>query len=327
MKGSVKEGGRLESKWVSGRGGNKTTSFKIYIQFIHIFIMKRLVFFLTTIAMSINVWGQGTEMPLWPKGASNSNGLTGDEIVMENGRVGHIAEASMYVYLPEEGTKSRAAVVICPGGGYVRLAMNHEGHEVAQWLNSMGIAAVVLKYRMPNGHSDVPLSDAQQALRMVRERAGEWNVDPRRVGIAGFSAGGHLAATAATHFTDSVDRPDFAVLFYAVLSMDPSVSHPGSLRSLLGENPDEALIESFSNEKRVTATTPPTILLLSDNDRTVPPRNSTAFYDALKRNGVPAAMYVFPTGGHGWGMNAGFEYQVLWKALLGGWLEGILGDE
>jgi acetyl esterase/lipase len=240
---------------------------------------------------------------------------------MENGRVGHITEASLTVYLPSGVNRPTAAVVICPGGGYVRLAMIHEGHEVARWLNTLGIAGIVLKYRMPNGHADVPLSDAQQALRLVRERSAEWNIDPHRTGIAGFSAGGHLAATAATHFSDSTDRPDFAILFYAVLSMDSTISHPGSLRNLLGEAPDEALIRSFSNETQVTPLTPPTILLLSDDDRTVPSLNSIAFYEALKRNGVPAAMYVFPSGGHGWGMRPEFAYHEAWKGLLGAWLE------
>jgi acetyl esterase/lipase len=286
-----------------------------------LFVMKQLFILLTVITMSFSLSAQAPEIPLWPQGAPNTNELTGDEIVMENGRVGHIVEPTLTVYLPKSGSPT-AAVVICPGGGYVRLAMNHEGHEVARWLNTLGIAGIVLKYRMPNGHSDVPLSDAQQALRLVREKAEAWNIDPHKVGIAGFSAGGHLAATAATHFTDSLNRPDFAVLFYAVLSMDPSISHPGSLRSLLGENPDKTLIDSFSNEKQVTAETPPTILLLSDNDRTVPPRNSTAFYDALKRNNVPAALHIFPSGGHGWGMTAGFEYHEAWKGLLGKWLEG-----
>jgi acetyl esterase/lipase len=288
--------------------------------------MKYLVGFFSFIFMSINLLAQVEGIPLWPDGAPNSNGLTGEEQVMENGRVGHIVDASIYVYLPES-EKPTAAVVICPGGGYVRLAMDHEGHEVARWLNSLGIAGIVLKYRMPNGHSEVPLSDAQEALRVVRERSSEWNIDPNKVGIAGFSAGGHLAATAATHFKDRAVRPDFAVLFYAVISMDPAVSHAGSLRVLLGENPSKELIDSFSNEKQVTGETPPTVLLLSDNDRTVAPRNSGDFYLALKRNGVPAAMYVFPGGGHGWGMGAGFEYCEEWKGLLAKWLGGIVGGE
>jgi acetyl esterase/lipase len=225
----------------------------------------------------------------------------------------------LYLYLPPSATPT-AAVVICPGGGYVRLSMDHEGHEFARWLNSLGLAGIVLKYRMPGGHSDVPLSDAQQALRVIRQNSKEWNIMPDQVGIAGFSAGGHLAATAATHFTDSTTRPDFTILFYPVISADPSISHPGSFSALLGENPG-ALLDKFSNEKQVTPQTPPTVLFLSDDDRTVPPRNSSDFYDALKQNNIPAALYVFPTGGHGWGTNPTFEYHDQWKELLVKWLE------
>ncbi|MDR1527739.1 MAG: alpha/beta hydrolase [Dysgonamonadaceae bacterium] len=260
------------------------------------------------------------EIPLWPDGAPNTNGLPEEELRMENGRVGNVTHPVLYVYLPQT-TAPTAAVIICPGGGYVRLAMDHEGHEVAQWLNSLGIAGIVLKYRMPNGHSDVPLSDAQQALRMVRQNSRQWNIAPGKIGIAGFSAGGHLASTAATHFTDSITRPDFAILFYPVISMDASISHPGSHQRLLGENPGEALLDKFSNEKQVTPQTPPTALFLSDDDRTVPPRNSSGFYDALKQNNVPAALYIFPTGGHGWGMRPEFKYHNQWKELLIQWLE------
>ncbi|MDR2804834.1 MAG: alpha/beta hydrolase [Dysgonamonadaceae bacterium] len=284
--------------------------------------MKKMFVSLTFLATSMTLSAQALEIPLWPDGAPNTNGLTGNEIEMENGRVGSVTDPMIYVYLPQH-TQPTAAVIICPGGGYARLAMNHEGHEVAQWLNSLGIAGIVLKYRMPNEHSDVPLSDAQQALRIVRQNSKEWNIAPGKVGIAGFSAGGHLAATAATHFTDSITRPDFAILFYAVISMDPTISHAGSHKLLLGENPDKALINQFCNEKQVTPQTPPTALFLSDDDRTVSPRNSSDFYTALKQNNVPAALYIFPTGGHGWGMNASFEYHSQWKGLLEKWLETI----
>jgi acetyl esterase/lipase len=284
--------------------------------------MRTFIISLACMVASITLSAQAQEILLWPDGAPNSNELTGAEIEMENGRVGNITQPELYLYLPQSA-KPTAAVIICPGGGYVRLAMNHEGHEVAQWLNSLGIAGIVLKYRMPNGHSDVPLSDAQQALRLVRQHSKEWNIAPDKVGIAGFSAGGHLAATAATHFTDSLTRPDFAVLFYAVISMDAQISHPGSLKVLLGENADKEAAEAFSNEKHVTPQTPPTALFLSDNDRTVPPRNSSDFYSALKQNQVPAALYIFPTGGHGWGMSEGFDYHSQWKELLDKWLETI----
>jgi len=265
---------------------------------------------------------QPEEIRLWPTGAPNSNGLTGPEDQMENGRVGNVKDPVLYAYPADPAKNTGAAVVICPGGGYVRLAMNHEGHEIARWLASNGITGIVLKYRMPNGHHDVPLSDAHQAIRLVRERAGEWGVDPRRVGIAGSSAGGHLASTAATHF-DTETRPDFAVLFYPVVTLDPTATHSGSLKNLLGNDPDPALVELYSNEKQVTADTPPTLLFHSDDDRTVPVMNSVAFFEAMKTNGVPGVLYIFPNGGHGWGFRDTFRYHEEWKTLLLKWLEDM----
>jgi len=263
---------------------------------------------------------QGVEYTLWQGKMPHNSGLTGEEIDYGNGRVGNVTKPSVFVYLPKGASKATPAVVICPGGGYARLAMNHEGHEVAQWLNSLGIAGIVLKYRMPNGHSEIPLADAQQALKLVRSRSAEWNIDAHKVGIAGFSAGGHLAATATTHFTDSLDRPDFSILFYAVISMNPAITHQGSLSLLIGKEPSEEKIKFYSNELHITPQTPPVALLLSDDDKTVPPRNSSEFYDALKKNNVPAAMYIFPSGGHGWGMNDSFAYKSLWQELLKKWL-------
>lgn len=260
------------------------------------------------------------ELKVWPNGAPQSNGLTGPEVEMENGRVGNITDPVLYVYPADKAKNTGAALVICPGGGYVRLAMNHEGHDVAKWLASNGITAAVLKYRMPNGHHDVPLSDASEAIRIMRSRAAEWGVDPQKVGIGGNSAGGHLAATAATHY-DAQTRPDFAVLFYPVISLDPKVSHAGSAKGLLGENADQKMLDLYSNEKQVTPQTPPTILFLSDNDTAVPSMNSIVFYEALKANKVPAAIYIFPKGGHGWGFTPTFRYHDEWKTLLLKWLE------
>jgi len=198
--------------------------------------------------------------------------------------------------------------------------MIHEGHEVAKWLNTLGYAGIVLKYRMPNGHDNIPLSDAQQALRLVRQNSSEWNIDPKKVGITGFSAGGHLASTVETHFTDSITRPDFAILFYPVVTMNPAITHQGSLNLLLGENPSEEKRNKYSNELHVTPQTPPTILFQCSDDRTVPAGNSIEFYNSLLKNKVPASLYVFPTGGHGWGMNDAFSYKAIWQDLLKKWL-------
>ncbi|MDR2362783.1 MAG: alpha/beta hydrolase [Prevotellaceae bacterium] len=284
-------------------------------------IFRFFLLFCLTVVASV-AFSQPVEMLLWPDGAPNDNGIRMPEQEAAAGRVSGVSQSSMYVYLPAGAATPTTAVVICPGGGYVRLAMVHEGHEFARWLNENGMAAIVLKYRMPNGHHEVPLSDAQQALRLVRRHSREWNIAPDRVGIAGFSAGGHLASTAATHFSDSLTRPDFAVLFYPVVSMG-ATAHAGSRLQLIGESPSPERQREYSNEWRVTAATPPTLLLLSDDDQTVDPLNSSAFYDALKQYRVPAAMYVFPTGGHGWGMRSDFVYHDVWKELVKRWLDEL----
>lgn len=267
---------------------------------------------------------QPAEIPLWTQGAPNSNGITTAEESADGERVGNVSAPTLYDYsLPQSATPT-AAIIICPGGGYARLAMQHEGHDIARWLNEQGVAAFVLKYRMPNEHHEVPLSDAQQALRLVRQNAKKWNVDPKKVGIAGFSAGGHLASTAATHFTDSTTRPDFAVLFYPVVSMDKNITHGDSRKNLLGENPSAAMEKQYSNALRVTPQTPPTLLFHSDDDKAVPVRNSLDFYAALKQNNVPSAMYIFPVGGHGWGARETFAYSKEWRGLMKKWLESTL---
>jgi acetyl esterase/lipase len=188
----------------------------------------------------------------------------------------------------------------------------------AEWFAAKGSPAVVLKYRLPNGHREIPLADARQAVRVIRERADGWGVDPARVGVIGFSAGGHLASTLLTH-SEGVERPDFGILFYPVVTMGVA-THGGSRRNLLGENPASELIERFSNERQVTPDTPPTMILFSDDDTAVPPVNGTAFYNALKAAGVPSALHIYPEGGHGWGMNAEFRYHEPMKAAVADWL-------
>ena len=274
------------------------------------------------VLFSIGAKSQPIELPVWPKGAPNSNEIANAPKV-ENGKSAAVdPDAKIFVYLPESKSAT-AAVVICPGGGYGGLAMAHEGHDVAKWLNTQGVAGIVLKYRMPNGHHQVPLSDARQALRIVRENAAKWNIDKNKVGISGSSAGGHLASTVATHFTDNLTRPDFAVLFYPVISSDTTISHRGSFNNLMGKNPAKELLKLYSNELQVTPQTPPTLLFHSDDDRGVPVQNSIEFYLALKRNKVPATMYIFPVGGHGWGMKPTFLYHEQWKELMILWLKGI----
>lgn len=219
------------------------------------------------------------------------------------------SNASLTVHRPAREKANGAAVVICPGGGYGGLVVGPEGHGIAQWLNQHGIAGIVLEYRLPSGRPFVPLLDAQRALRTVRARAKEWNVDPSRIGIIGFSAGGHLASTAGTHFdggdpnaADPIDRvscrPDFMILVYPVITMNEK-THGGSRANLLGRDPKSELLTLFSNEKQVTAQTPPAFLAHALNDTAVTPENSRAFYEALQSRQVAAEYLELPSGGHG----------------------------
>ena len=244
---------------------------------------------------------------------------------------------SLTIYLPEKQKATGTAVVIFPGGGYGHLAMDHEGHQIAQWLNSLGVAGFILQYRHRNsgagyGHP-APIQDAQRAIQMVRSRAAEWNLDPGRIGIIGFSAGGHLASSAGTHFQnrysevlDEIDRvscrPDFMILMYPVISFTESYTHKGSRSNLLGKDPDENLVESFSNEKQVTPETPPTFLVHADDDKAVPPENSICFYLALRKANVPAEMHIYEKGGHGFGPGVGKGSVSSWMTRCADWMRG-----
>lgn len=259
---------------------------------------------------------------LWPNGAP---GAVGEE---------EADKPSITIYLPPPDKATGAAIVVCPGGGYGALAMDHEGKQVAAWLNANGIAAFVLRYRIaPRYKHPAPIEDAQRAIRTVRARAAEWEVDPGRIGILGFSAGGHLSSTAATHFdkgdqdaADPIDRascrPDFAVLVYPVISFTTEYTHRGSLSNLLGSDPDEKLVESLSNEKRVTAETPPTFLVHTNEDSSVPPENSVLFYLALRKVKVPAEMHIYEKGRHGLGLGPNDSALATWPQHCITWLRG-----
>lgn len=258
------------------------------------------------------------ELPLWPNGAPNSNELKGDEQEMDNGRVSNIKNPDITIYRAEH--PSGMAVIMCPGGGYARLAMNHEGHDMAPWFNTQGITYVVLKYRMPNGHNEVPFSDVEQAIRLVRQHAAEWNINPAKVGIMGASAGGHLASTLATHYTSKETRPDFQILLYPVITMDANFTHAGSRENLITKNPSADLIAKYSNELQVNAQTPQAFIALSSDDKAVLPQNSINYYLALLKHNVPVTMHIYPTGGHGWGFRDNFTYKRQWTDELEKWL-------
>lgn len=258
---------------------------------------------------------QPLELKLWPEGMPNDNGMTCQE---ENG-VLYVAEPTLTVYPATEG--NGMAIVACPGGGYGKLAMDHEGKDMAAWFNNQGITYAVLKYRMPNGHKEVPLSDARQAMRILRHRAGEWQL--KRIGIMGFSAGGHLASTVATHFEDEESHPDFQILFYPVISMDPEYTHRGTHDNLLGKQPAMEEEDDFSNELHVDGNTPPAFILHSSDDRSVPVAHSLNYYMALLRHQIPATLHIYPIGGHGWGYRDSFTYKREWTGELEKWLREI----
>ncbi|HEV2355175.1 MAG TPA: alpha/beta hydrolase [Puia sp.] len=245
-----------------------------------------------------------------------------------------VSRPTLRVYLPPAGKGNGTAVVICPGGGYLHLAYTHEGTDVARMLNGWGIAAFVLKYRLPNDETMVdksigPLQDAQRAIQLVRERASEWGIKPEQVGIMGFSAGGHLASTEGTHFRQPVIgnaagtslRPDFMILLYPVISFVDSIAHRGSRDNLLGLNPDQEMVKRFSNEYQVTSQTPPTFLVHAEDDKTVPVANTLHFFEALEKNGVPAEMHIYPAGGHGFGLHNPTTTDQ-WTDRLKNWLAG-----
>lgn len=261
--------------------------------------------------------------PLWPLGAPGAMGNSPKD------------QPAITVYLPPADLLSGTAVVICPGGGYNHLATGHEGHDIAQWLTSIGITGVVLEYRTQEGgySHPIPLQDAQRAIRMVRARARELHLDPSRIGILGFSAGGHLASTAGTHFdagdpqaTDPIDgvscRPDFMILCYPVISFGEAHTHRGSQRNLIGDDAPAALIAGLSNEKQVTSDTPPAFLFHTDEDTSVPPENSVAFYLALRDAGVPAELHIYREGRHGLGLSHGIRGTEDWSKTCEQWLRG-----
>jgi acetyl esterase/lipase len=259
------------------------------------------------------------EIPLWENGAPGALGTEdADEPTLTIYRAARVATGT--------------GVIVAPGGGYQNLAMDHEGRQVASWFNAMGVAAFVLKYRLgPRYHHPIELGDAQRAIRLVRSRAEEFGILPDRLGMMGFSAGGHLTATAGTHFDagkpdapDPIDRgssrPDFLILGYPVISFDPAIRHAGSERNLLGDNPDPKLVEDLSDELRVTANTPPTFLFHTTNDPGVPVENSVRFYLALVKAKVPAEMHLYENGPHGVGLALGDPALSTWPTLLANWL-------
>lgn len=230
--------------------------------------------------------------------------------------------AKVYVYLPEKKLATRKAIIICPGGAYSHLALDHEGKEMAEWLNQIGVAGIVLKYRMPNGDYEVPISDAEEAIRLVRSNAAKWNIDPNDVGIMGFSAGGHLASAIATHAKNGAE-PNFQVLFYPVITMMPDITHKDSHDNFLGNNAKQRYEKEYSSDLQVSRMTPRAWIALSDDDTVVLPANGVSYYQACYKHDVPASLHVYPSGGHGWGMRSSFRFHIEMLLELKAWLQSF----
>lgn len=267
-------------------------------------------------------------VPLWPAGPPDDNGLSGPEVL--GTCVGNISQPTLTVYLPPADKATGAAVVITPGGGYQVVCSDTEGTQIAALLVPRGIAAIVLTYRLPNRHHEIPANDARRALRTARHHAHEWRIEPNRIGVWGFSAGGHLASTVSTVFdsgnaqaTDAVERlssrPDFSILFYPVVSMEMAVTHRGSRANLLGPDATEELVQRYSNERQVNRETPPTFLLHAADDEAVLVEHSLRYYQQLNHHGVAARMLVFESGGHG---PSAFQGNPSWLPVFEEWLRG-----
>ncbi|MDG3583394.1 alpha/beta hydrolase [Galbibacter pacificus] len=300
--------------------------------------LSRIITIIVICLTSSFVSAQNKSIPLYQGKIPNSTGAPEEEIRENNNilLISNVQKPALEVFTPPKRNRNGKAVIICPGGGYHYLAYDWEGTEIAKWFNSKGITAFVLKYRLPiaktvTNKSEVPLSDAIQAIKMVRKNAETWNINPNDIGIMGFSAGGHLASTLGTHYNmdynikndpykDISARPDFMILIYPVITMEATYTHRGSREALLGKQPTDEIIDLYSNEKQITKNTPPTFLLHCEDDDVVPVENSLLFYKALKENNVPAEMHLYPKGGHGFGLASNNAHLQTWTQRLYEWL-------
>ncbi|MFR9594212.1 MAG: alpha/beta hydrolase, partial [Rikenellaceae bacterium] len=259
---------------------------------------------------AINIWNNET--------APHSNNITVEESERRANILQNVSTAQLLIFEAKGEKKSDQAVVIAPGGGYVILAMDRSGYEMAKWFAANGITAAILKYRLPNGVKEVPFEDAVEGLRVMRTQASKFGFSPDKVGLMGLSAGGHLAAVTAT-IPEPSARPNFSILFYPVISSEVGVGDKGSFDNLMGKSRTQEQTDPYSADERVSETTPPAIMFHCDDDKIVPAINSTRYYNALKKFGIPASLHIYPKGGHGWGANQ-MPFSNMWKESLLDWL-------
>jgi acetyl esterase/lipase len=285
----------------------------------------------------ISCFSQPSIIKLWPDGVPGSitNGAYVEKETMANGmpsRYEKVTDPTLTVFLPAPEKATGTAVLICPGGGYGVLAFDHEGYQIARWLNDNGIAGIILKYRLP---SDLimkdkrigPLQDAQEGIRFIRRKAAEWHINPHKIGVIGFSAGGHLASTISTHYAEKVydsdttsARPDFSLLIYPVITFNETFTHMGSRTNLISKDAGAEDVMRFSNELQVNEKTPPAFLVHSADDKVVPVKNSMEYYSNLVKYNIPSELHVFQKGGHGYGLSVGNGTQAAWPGLCISWL-------
>jgi acetyl esterase/lipase len=300
-----------------------------------------IVIFIFLNAFVINGFSQTLTLKLWPDGIPGSIADPSyiENIITTDGRItrcNKVVTPDLTVFLPAPEKANGTAVMICPGGGYGTLAFDHEGNAIAKWLNDNGIAGIILKYRLPSDQIMIdksigPLQDAQEAMRIIRRNATGWKIDPKKVGVIGFSAGGHLASTISTHYAEKVydvkdiisARPDFSLLIYPVVSMDTTITHRGTRNNLIGIDPTEKNVLRFSNEKQITSDTPPAFLVHSADDKAVPVMNSIGYFRGLQKNNIPAELHVFQKGGHGYGLSPNGGTESSWPGLCIKWLKAM----
>ena len=283
--------------------------------------MKRFLFFTFIMSLFFSKGISQEKILLYPEGATESNELKTEEKWRDKDFLLDISEPRMYAYPASKENNCGTAVLIFPGGGYSGVSAIKEGEEFARWFNEMGVSAFVLYYRMPNGHHEVPLKDARTALSIIQKHAKEWNINKKKIGIMGFSAGGHLASTVGTHFRNKKERPAFMILGYPVVTMEKALTHRGSRDNLLGKKPSDELVKLYSNERQVTKKTPPTFIIHARDDGAVPIANSENLLKSLQQKKVPAKLVTYDEGGHGFGMRKKGIPVENWPQELKTWMK------
>ncbi|MEP7093003.1 MAG: alpha/beta hydrolase [Flavobacterium sp.] len=300
-------------------------------------LQKKILMLAGVIMMTTSIFSQSKVIDLWNGKVPGSIKNPNYKQIIDSAyyiKLRNISKPTIEVYPASAGNNSGTAVVVCPGGGYYGVSFISEGVEIAKWLNQLGITAVVLHYRLPDdaimkNKSIGPMQDGQEAIRIVRRHAKEWGINPDKIGIMGFSAGGHLASTISTHFDEKVyeskdttsARPDFSVLIYPVISMDSSITHGGSRENLLGKNPSPEMIKHFSNDLQVTGKTPPAFMVHSIDDGAVPVENSMEYALAMKKNHIPCELHIYERGGHGYGLGRSNGTESTWTEACSKWLK------